>query len=172
MKANLKKTMAFFIAAILLASAVPAFSQSTTGLSGSLESTRQTHFYKDPTHAFMVAFFPGFLVHGYGHFYAKDKMVGTALLGGEILSLSSMVVGALMQDDPEHFTGGIFGGNRNVNTTGRRMVIFGGVGFAVTWFADMLHAPTAAKDYNDRYDLKPAASLDKGYPTLALAYRF
>ncbi len=160
---------------LALAVAVPAFGApaSTTGLSGSLESSRGTHFYKDPTKALMVAVFPGFLIHGYGHLYAKDHLTGTALLGGEILSLAAIGMGAMMKSDPEQYQGGIFGtANDVVERTGRRMIIYGGIGFAVTWFADILHAPTAAKDYNDRWNLSPVASLNNGVPTLALACRF
>lgn len=158
-----------------LAVAVPALAApaSTTGLSGSLESSRSTHFYKDPTKALMLAVFPGFLVHGYGHLYAKDKLTGTALLGGEILSLTAIGMGAIMKADPEQYQGGIFGNNNaTVDNTARRMIIYGGVGFAVTWFADILHAPTAAKDYNDRWNLTPVASFQGSTPVLAFAVRF
>jgi hypothetical protein len=173
MKTHPFRRCSILILALLVAA--PAFGApaATTGLSGSLESSRGTHFYKEPTRALMLAVFPGLLIHGYGHLYAKDKLTGTALLGGEILSLTAIGMGALMKSDPEQYSGGIFGtSNDVVERTGRRMMIYGGIGFAVTWFADILHAPTAAKDYNDRWNLSPVASIEDGTPTLAFAVRF
>jgi len=174
MKTTPTKILCILLLALSLA--VPAMAvetQSTTGLSGSLEASRGIHFYKDPTRALMLAFFPGALIHGYGHFYAKDKMIGTALLGGELLSLTAIGIGAFAKSDPEQLSGGILGTNRSVvQRSGKRLMIYGGVGFLVTWFVDILHAPTAAKDYNDRFNLQPVASIENGYPALAFAYRF
>ncbi len=172
MKLQTTKNIGTFLVAALILTAAPGFSQSTTGLSGSLESSRQTRFYKDPSKALLLSLFPGVLIHGYGHLYAKDRLAGTALIAGEVISLAAIGLGAAAREDAEHFTGGIFGGNEaTVMRTGRRMIIYGAMGFGVTWFVDLLHSPTAAKEYNDRYNLQPIASMG-GNPTLAFAVRF
>ena len=52
-------------------------------------------------------------------------------------------------------------------------MIYGGIFFAITWVADLAHAPTAAKEYNMRHNLTPAFSFnEKGRPQMVLAYRF
>jgi hypothetical protein len=148
------------------------FAQSDLGLAGSLESNHQTHFYKDPTKAFMVAFFPGFLIHGYGHFYAGDNLMGSALLTGEVLSLASIGTGLIIKSDPSTFSGGILGDSANATQVGSNMIIGGAILFAVTWVVDMAHAPIVADDYNHEFDLQPVASLSNHQLTLALATQF
>lgn len=139
------------------------------GLSGALEGRQETRFYKEPSRAFLLAFFPGILIHGYGHFYAKDKLTGTALLTGEILSLAAIGVGAAMDSSPSSFSGGIFGNDTQTARAGRDMVVAGAILFAVTWIADMVHAPTAAHAYNKEYNLSPVVWTDGA---VGLAWRF
>jgi len=143
--------------------------QSDLGLSGGLESNHQTHFYKDPTKAFLVGFFPGVLIHGYGHFYAEDNLMGTTLLTGEVVSLLSIGTGLLFESDPNTFSGGLVG---NASTTGSDLIVGGALLFGVTWIVDMAHAPTAADDYNHEFNLEPVAYIQNDHPTLAMACRF
>ncbi len=157
---------------LLSFSAARLHAQSDLGLDGSLESNHQTHFYKDPTKAFLVSFFPGFLIHGYGHFYAEDNLMGTALLTGEVLSLTSIGAGLLIKSDTTTFSGGILGDSANANQVGSNMIIGGVILFAVTWVVDMAHAPTVAEEYNQEFNLQPVASLENNRMSLALACRF
>ena len=144
-----------------------------TGLAGSLETNHQNYFYKDPNKAFLLAFFPGILIHGYGHFYADDNLTGNVLLTGEVVSVVSVGLGALIKSDTNTFSGGLLGDPNNASNIGNNLIWGGIIGFTALWIVDMAHAPTAAKDYNDEHGLKPIVQLDLNQrPTLALAYRF
>jgi hypothetical protein len=164
----------FLLAFLFLLSVSPVYSQnSDTGLSGSLESNHQNYFYKDPNKAFLLAFFPGLLIHGYGHFYADDNMMGNVLLTGEVVSVVSIGLGALIKSDTNTFSGGILGDPGNANNIGSNLIWGGVIAFTALWIVDMAHAPTAAKDFDDEHGLKPVAyfGLDQ-QPKLALAYHF
>ncbi|HVZ81649.1 MAG TPA: hypothetical protein VHE12_12745 [bacterium] len=144
-----------------------------TGLAGSLETNHQNYFYKDPNKAFMLAFFPGLLIHGYGHFYADDHLMGNVLLTGEIVSVVSFGLGALIRSDTATFSGGLLGDSKNADNIGTNLMWGGVIAFTGLWIVDMAHAPTAAKDFNDEHGLKPVAYLDfQQKPMVALAYRF
>ena len=43
-------------------------------------------FYKSEEKAFLLALYPGFFIHGLGHFYAGEPLTGLALLGIESIS--------------------------------------------------------------------------------------
>ncbi len=161
------------LAFLLFSSASTLFAQnSDTGLSGSLETNHQNYFYKDPNKAFLLAFFPGLLIHGYGHFYADDQLMGDVLLTGEVISVLSVGFGALIKSDTTTFSGGLLGDSTNADRIGTNLIWGGIIFFTGLWIVDMAHAPTAAKDYNDDHGLKPIAYLNQDRPTLALAYRF
>ncbi len=173
MKTNPSKILAVLFSSVFLFSVSAVSAQnSDTGLSGSLETNHQNYFYKDPNKAFLLAFFPGFLIHGYGHFYADDNLMGNVLLTGEVFSVLSIGLGALIKSDTRTFSGGLLGNPSDANNTGNNLLWGGVIAFTGLWFIDMAHAPTAAKDYNDEHGLKPIAYFDQDRPTLALAYRF
>lgn len=151
----------------------PSLAQNAdTGLSGSLEINHQNYFYKDPNKAFLLAFFPGLLIHGYGSFYADDNIMGNVLLTGEVVSVLSVGLGALIKSDTTTFSGGILGPPANSNTIGDNLIWGGIIAFAGLWIVDMAHAPTAAKDFNNDHGLKPVVFLGNNRPSLALAYHF
>jgi hypothetical protein len=137
-----------------------------------LEVNRQSHFYKDPNKAFQLAFFPGFFIHGYGHFYADDHLMGNVLLTGEVVSVLCVGLGALIKSDTASFSGGLLGNPQHAHAVGSDLIWGGLIAFAGLWIIDMAHAPTAAKDYNDSHNLKPTFSLENDRPSLNLAYRF
>jgi len=168
------KTLSILTLLALLFAFFPhAFAQSNdTGLSGSLETNRQTYFYKDPNKALLLAFFPGLLLHGYGHFYAGDNLMGATLFTGEIISVVSIGLGAVMQSDPDSFSGGLLGSSTATKSLGKDMIIGGAIAFGALCIIDMAHAPTAAKEYDDDHGLKPIAFMEGDRPTLSLAYRF
>ncbi len=159
-------TLAFAIS-FSLASAQDA----DTGLSGSLETNHQDYFYKDPNKAFLLAFFPGLLIHGYGHFYAGDNLTGDVLLTGEVVSVLSVGLGALIDTNTNTFSGGLLGTPSDAGNLASNLIWGGIIAFAGLWIVDMAHAPTAAEDYDQEHDLKPVVYLDQNRPTLALAYR-
>jgi hypothetical protein len=151
----------------------PVFAQnSDAGLSGSLEVNHQNYFYKDPNKAFLLAFFPGLLIHGYGSFYADDNIMGNVLLTGEVVSVLSVGLGALIKSDTATFSGGILGSPNNSRTIGDNLIWGGIIAFTGLWIVDMAYAPTAAKDYNRDHGLKPVVSLDHNRPTIAVALNF
>jgi len=173
MKTLIPKPSFLLVAFVFLFAVSTAFGQSTdTGLSGSLETNHQNYFYKDPNKAFLLAFFPGLLIHGYGHFYADDPMMGNVLLTGEVVSVVSVGLGALIRSDTATFSGGLLGSRDNADRVGTNLMWGGIIAFTALWIVDMAHSPTAAKDYNDAHGLKPLAYLEQDRPTLALAYRF
>jgi hypothetical protein len=173
MKSNRLKTISGLLAILFLLSfSIASAQNSDTGLSGSLETNHQNYFYKDPNKAFLLAFFPGLLIHGYGHFYADDNLMGNVLLTGEVVSVLSFGLGALIKSDTTTFSGGLLGDSTNSNHIGDNLLWGGVIAFVGLWIVDMAHAPTSAKDFNDEHGLKPIAYLDQTRPTLALALRF
>jgi hypothetical protein len=173
MKTFQTKILSMLLAFLLFSFTSILFAQnSDTGLSGSLETNHQNYFYKDPNKAFLLAFFPGLLIHGYGHFYADDQLMGDVLLTGEVISVLSVGFGALIKSDTTTFSGGLLGDSTNADKIGTNLIWGGIIFFTGLWIVDMAHAPTAAKDYNDDHGLKPIAYFNQDRPTLALAYRF
>ncbi len=145
---------------------------SDPGLSGSLETNHQTYFYKDPNKAFLLALFPGLLIHGYGHFYAGDDITGDVLLGGEVLSVLSVGLGALIKSDTTDFSGGLLGDTNNATAIGTNLIWGGIIAFGGFWIVDMAHAPTAAQDYNNEHGLNPVVLFENNHPILAMACKF
>lgn len=172
MKTSFLKVLAqLFVIVFIISSRSLWCQDSDAGLSGSLETNHQTYFYKDPNKAFLLALFPGILIHGYGHFYADDNLTGDVLLTGEVVSVVSVGFGALIQSDTNTFSGGILG-NTSTNGLGSDLIWGGIAAFTALWIVDMAHAPAAAQDYDNEHDLKPIAYIDQNRPTLAVAYRF
>jgi hypothetical protein len=173
MKNLTNKILILFLIVFLLGISNVWAQNSDTGLSGSLETNHQDYFYKDPNKAFLLAFFPGILIHGYGHFYADDNLMGNVLLTGEVVSVVSVGLGVLIKSDTTTFSGGILGSSTNSSSIGTNLIWGGIIAFTGLWIVDMAHAPTAATDYNDEHGLKPIAYMgENNNPTLALAYRF
>jgi len=174
MKTPKAKFFPLLVSIVFLSVATGVFAQTAdTGLSGSLETNHQNYFYKDPNKAFLLAFFPGLLVHGYGHFYANDHLMGDVLLTGEVVSVLSVGLGVLMKSDTTTFSGGLLGNSNSASDLGNNLIWGGVIAFTGLWIVDMAHAPAAAADYNDEHGLKPVAFMDyNDHPTLALAYRF
>ena len=173
MKKTSLKTFPAVLAFLFLFQINAACAQNAdTGLSGSLEINHQNYFYKDPNKAFLLALFPGLLIHGYGHFYADDNLMGNVLLTGEVVSVLSVGLGVLVKSDTKTFSGGLLGDPGNAGNIGNNLIWGGIIAFTGLWIVDMAHAPAAAKDYNDEHGLKPIAYINQDRPTLALAYRF
>ena len=105
--------------------------------------------------AFWNAVFPGFIIHGSGHFYAKNQNMGMSLMSAEIVSLAIMAVSVnevLAPVAPDE--------SNSVSTA----VFFTGLTmFTVSWVWDMIFAGPTAAQYNASHEFlmdnapKPAA---------------
>ena len=168
----IKILLAVVLLSVLFTTSDVSAQSGDVDLSGGLVTNHQNYFYKDPNKAFLQAFFPGLLIHGYGHFYADDQLTGDVLLTGEVLSLISVGCGILIQSNTNTFSGGILGDPLNAGTVGTNMIWGGVAAFTLLWVVDMAHTPTAASDYNAEHGLKPIAYMDRDAPVVALAYRF
>jgi hypothetical protein len=167
----MRKLQTLFFAVVLLGMTVSSLQAQSAGLSGSLETSGKNSFAKDPTKALLLAVFPGVLIHGYGHYYAKDTTIGSALLAGEVVGVAAFTLGAMMHSHPENFTDSWVG--RNAANKGRSLELYGGLFFGLTWLADILHAPTVATEYNMEHGLQPVLTMStSGNPELQVAYRF
>ena len=108
--------------------------------------------------AFWNSVFPGLVIHGSGHFYAKNQNVGMSLMSAEIVSLIIMAVSInevltpVEQDQSNNVSKFVF-------FTGLTM-------FTVSWVWDMVFSKTAAAEYNSNHDfiLGPAQAEDKVIP--------
>lgn len=172
MKTPISKISFFLVILFLISISFAVAQNADTGLSGSLETNHQNYFYKDPNKAFLLAFFPGLLIHGYGHFYSDDKLMGNVLLTGEVVSVLSVGLGALIKSDTNTFSGGILGNPNNAANVGNNLIWGGVIAFGALWIVDMADAPTAAQNYDSEHALKPFVYLNQNHPTIALAYRF
>ncbi len=98
----------------------------------------------DPGVAVQKAFFPGILTHGSGHLYARDKEKGVSLLSAEILSV--IIMGLSVMDVITHNTDD---GNSGIT----RGIFYGGLAvFTGTWLYDIIFAPGAVKEFNEKHD--------------------
>jgi hypothetical protein len=101
---------------------------------------------KEPLTAFAVALFPGFFVHGAGHFYAGDKKMATGLLVAEIASLPFLAVSfydALAQMD---------GGESPIpQTVSISCGLIGTALFLGSWCVDVAAAPTKTAEMNRKH---------------------
>ncbi len=103
--------------------------------------------------AFWNAVFPGFIIHGSGHFYAKNQNMGMSLMSAEIVSLAIMAVSVnevLAPVAPDES-----------NTVSTAVFFTGLTMFTVSWVWDMIFARATAADYNASHefllnDKKPA----------------
>jgi len=93
--------------------------------------------------ATLLAIFPGFLVHGCGHFYAGDVKTGFILLGTEGISVSCLFLVGIAD---------AFSNNdSNERPALRGILLMSGLaGFFGSWIYDMVHSGTAAENYNNK----------------------
>jgi hypothetical protein len=54
-------------------------------------SSKTIHRKKSPLIALEIAFFPGVIIHGAGHFYAGKPKTGSLLLVGELVGVGCML---------------------------------------------------------------------------------
>ncbi|HPD19544.1 MAG TPA: hypothetical protein PLF61_07765 [Candidatus Goldiibacteriota bacterium] len=105
--------------------------------------------------ALQKAAFPGFFIHGAGHFYAKDQNTGFTLLSAEILSLILMAVS---------FSEIVSGDEKNQSYNVQHAIFYSGlVVFGGTWLYDMIFSQGAVKRYNQENEDKFLIKDDKNY---------
>ena len=92
---------------------------------------------KDPATAFVIAFFPGFVVHGLGHYYIDRKATGTRLLAAEAVSVFLIYWAAIA--DLATLENGGKKGNINALKAVSFSLFFG------SWAYDFIGAPAKVK---------------------------
>lgn len=98
---------------------------------------------KSPTTALIIAIVPGSVVHGAGHFYAGKTRTAIGLFGAGIVGAGLTLTGAL-----ENIFEGMEGSENN---DGADAALIIGLGlFAGSWIYDIIGAPHAVKNQNDK----------------------
>lgn len=135
-----------------------------TGNSKSLKNTSLR--LKDPNKAILYAVFPGFFVHGAGHFYGGDSRTGSLLLSTEaldfifLLGYPGWVVEELFGDMPEFMRSAYF-------SLGIAPVLFFG-----SWYYDIFNSPQAVKDYNEKLQMKNRMGLKINPSRINIVFEF
>lgn len=107
--------------------------------------------------AFWNSVFPGLVIHGSGHFYAKNQGVGMSLLSAEIVSVIIMAVSVNEVLTPVQ---------SDQSTTVSKAVFFTGLTmFAASWLWDMIFTKSAVAEYNSTHDF---ILNDKNQNTIAI----
>jgi len=115
---------------------------------------------KDPYKAFVYALVPGIVVHGIGHFYAKENTTGWILVGTEVLSLGILTYAAGVG------LGETIGGKSDtINDDVAAILDF--TLFAGTWLYDLIDSPLAVQGYNrkilEKHDISFKFGIEKRY---------
>lgn len=98
---------------------------------------------KSPGAVFAIAFFPGFFVHGLGHYYIGETGTGTLLLSAELLS-GLVFFGAMVS--------GVGGSeSRERQDEPRSLACLGMILFFGSWAYDFIGAPKKAEKLNKEH---------------------
>jgi hypothetical protein len=100
---------------------------------------------KDPGAALKKAFWPGILIHGWGHREAGDYGTFTNLAGAELFGAVVLGFGLAEYLGPE-----IPGENKG---TSQSIALGGGAIMLTSWLWDVVGAPGAARQYNADHGL-------------------
>ncbi len=111
--------------------------------------------------ALMKSLFPGFLVHGSGHFYGKDQNTGMSLLSAQILSIVMMAISLNEIISPVELE------TDSANVS--KVIFYTGVTiFGVSWLWDIIFAPVSVDKYNSsHFFLMNEAAVDAVAPQAA-----
>jgi hypothetical protein len=106
----------------------------------------------NPGQAFLASLFPGFFIHGWGHYQARDTDRFYALLGAEVFGV---MVGGFGVTEASGVWGlksspGVAGENDN---TARALAYAGAAIFAGSWLWDVCFASSAADRFNREHGL-------------------
>lgn len=121
-----------------------------------------TYTYKRPGTAFMLGFFPGFFIHGLGHYYIGEYGKGTILLLTEGLSL--FILADVAVSEMAENTEPMSKSEQGLWISASYILFFG------SWIYDFAHAPSKAKKMNEKYGLTvyPEINNDKFVVKLAI----
>jgi len=114
---------------------------------GKLDSAKIEHAdsmstYKSPTTAFLVAFFPGFFIHGLGHAYIGKGNTTLVLMGIEAVSVGLFLAAAISTWDDPHAP--------DLDLLAFSCVII----FLGSWIYDFAAAPAKAISMNQQAELE------------------
>lgn len=117
---------------------------------------------KSPGAAFAIGFFPGFFIHGLGHYYIGNKGTGSLLL---IMELSSVLIASR---DVGTTNGTIDNGELALARAFRFLYL---TLFFGSWFYDFIGAPLKAEKLNKEhgYSIFIYPKIDSDYVSLNLA---
>jgi len=98
---------------------------------------------KDPVVATTLAIFPGFIIHGLGHYYVGENNTGARLLSFELASVIVYFVANGRQLDGANID--------ERERTSKTLVNLSIVTFAVVWLYDIIGSPIKAVEANREY---------------------
>lgn len=111
--------------------------------------------YKSESTAFLLAFVPGFFIHGMGHFYAGDFKTGLILFGLELLIIpgaaAEIAYDLAENKDPD-----------DKGNVAHAAFAVGLAAFFVSWVIDIAHSSVAVEKYNNKVRAQIYYSSDRG----------
>ncbi len=122
---------------------------------------------KSPLDAFIVGFFPGFVIHGLGHFYIGDNKGGQGLLLTEFASIALAL--------PVAHVAKSMNPDKRGDDISKLCIGFGAGLFVISWIADFADAPLKAaklnKKYYSKFKIEPKLNNDLASINLTIAIR-
>jgi len=116
------------------------------GLNAIAKPANKKYQKKSPAQAFMIAFIPGFFVHGLGHYYIDEDRTGIKLLVVELVSIAifyGVAVSSLASMDSPKEEKADYG----IWMIPALVLFFG------SWMYDFTAAPAKAKKMNEEHGL-------------------
>jgi hypothetical protein len=125
---------------------------------------------KSPAMAFVYGFFPGFIVHGSGHYYIGETKTANVLLGTEVICIAVTYVSVMVGIG--HAVG------ENAETSSTTAGAFGSIAvltFLATWVYDFSAAPAKAIELNKKHgyslQLQPRINGDMASINMTLTFK-
>lgn len=110
---------------------------------------------KSPEVALLLAVFPGFIVHGAGHLYAKKPLTSVLLFGMGTIGGVMVISGSIRLGFAKGFS-------KSGNETASAIVLVsGGILFFGSWIYDIVRAPKIIEEHNERLLYKAKFNLKR-----------
>jgi TM2 domain-containing membrane protein YozV len=116
-------------------------------------SSETTRKKKSPLIALGIAFFPGIIVHGAGHFYAGKPKTGSLLLVGELVGVGCIAAGIVVISLGVFTKVGTLGAadvTEEASGLASGLVYVGSGLFLGTWVYDIVFAPISCLRYSEQ----------------------
>jgi hypothetical protein len=147
-----------------------SFSSSNPDTAKRYSQYEKPYRKKSPAMAFVYGFFPGFIVHGSGHYYVGDRKTANKLLGIELVTVSvtltATYIGLVRALDEKPETS---------SRTADAVAITGVLVFLTTWVYDFSAAPAKAIELNKKHgysiQLQPRITGDMASLNMTLTFR-